>query len=115
MTASSGTSEPSSASRWTCPRSSWGYPLLLLPPPQKLPMAELSIAEKSARAVALGQYARFLLKRYQRLELIEIGETDPVSLRQIFVPMRVGSEDLREEEVGKGVSRVQDEKLPGED
>ncbi|HZF10677.1 MAG TPA: NACHT domain-containing protein [Thermoanaerobaculia bacterium] len=78
-------------------------------------MAELSIAEKSARAAALGQYARFLLKRYQRLELIEIGETDPVSLRQIFVPMRVGSEDLREEEVGKGVSRVQDEKLPGED
>jgi hypothetical protein len=77
-------------------------------------MADLSIAEQSARAVALGQYARFLLKRYQRLELIEIGETDPVSLRQIFVPMQVGLEDLRDEEVGEDAERVEDEKLPGE-
>jgi hypothetical protein len=84
------------------------------PPAGSETMADLSIAEQSARAVALGQYARFLLKRYQRLELIEIGETDPVSLRQIFVPMQVGLKDLRDEEVGEGAAKVEDEKLPGE-
>jgi len=78
-------------------------------------MPEISIAEQSARAVALGRYARFLLKRYQRLELIEIGEADPINLRQIFVSMRVGPEDLPEDAMGKRSQEVADEPLPGED
>jgi hypothetical protein len=75
-----------------------------------------SIAEQNARSAALGRYVRWLLRRYQKLDLVEIADVpDPIELRQIFVPMRVAREDLREEAMGEGLEDIREEELPGED
>lgn len=56
-----------------------------------------STAERNARMSALGQYFRWLLKYYTSAELAEMSdEPEPVSLRQIFVRMRVDKEELAE-------------------
>jgi len=78
-----------------------------------------SIAERNARMSALGQYFRWLLKYYTSAELAEMSdESDPVSLRQIFVPMRVGEEELVESAM-VGPTEVADKEteatLPGVD
>ena len=61
-----------------------------------------SIAETNARATARGRFQQWLHKRYQRLDLVEMAdEPDPISLRQIFVPMQVAKEDINDEDMGE--------------
>lgn len=78
-----------------------------------------SNVERSARMSALGQYFRWLLKYYGSAELAEMAdESDPVSLRQIFVPMRVSLEDLAESSMAGPEDVVEKETeadLPGMD
>src|SRR4051812_44388144 len=79
-------------------------------------MPELSIAERNARTEALGRYSRWLLRRYQKLDLVEIADLpDPIELRQVFVPMRMGIEDIRDEDMGRDVQDIRKEELPGEE
>jgi len=79
-------------------------------------MVEISIPESNARAEALGRFVRWLNRRYQKLDLVEIANiTDPIELRQIFVPMRVGKQDIPDEQMGRDVHNIREEKLPGED
>ena len=59
--------------------------------------AENTTAERNARLRALAAYFRWLLKYYTSGKLAEMSdEPEPVSLRQIFVPMRVSEVDLVE-------------------
>ena len=79
-------------------------------------MLEISISESNARAEALGRFVRWLYRRYQKLDLVEMANLpDPIELRQVFVPMRAGLEDLQEGEMGKNLGDIQKEELPGED
>jgi hypothetical protein len=76
----------------------------------------ISTAERNARSTALGDYVRWLHRRYQRLELVELTPdlADPISLRQIFVPMRLALEDIDDGAMGEGKD-VEQEKLSGSD
>ena len=54
-----------------------------------------SIAEKNARLKARGVYYRWLLQQYGSIPLIELADDpDPISLRQIYIPLRLGNEDI---------------------
>jgi len=73
-----------------------------------------SIAETNARATARGRFQQWLHKRYQRLDLVEIAdEPDPISLRQIFVPVQAAEQDIHDEYMGKP-NEVEQEELPGQ-
>jgi len=73
------------------------------------------IAEKNARAGARGVYIRWLAERFGTLDLMltQRGE-DRVSLRRIYVPLRVDTEDRADESLG-GPEQAQKEQLPGQD
>lgn len=59
-----------------------------------------SIAETNARAAARGVYYRWLLQQYGNISLVELGnDTDPISLRQIYIPMRLDTQDIEEEKL----------------
>lgn len=61
-----------------------------------------SIAEQNARMRARADYFRWLNKYYGSAELAEMSdEPEPVNLRQIFVPMRVGVKDLAETDMAQ--------------
>ena len=67
----------------------------------------------------LAEYEGWLQQRHGRLlGLLEADEDEveryPISLRHIFVPMRLDTEDLADEEVGKGEALDQ-EQPPGQD
>jgi hypothetical protein len=73
-----------------------------------------TIAETNARATARRQLKNWLYKRYQRLDLIEMAdEPDPISLRQIFVPMQAATEDINDDDMGKP-DKVESEQLSGQ-
>ncbi|GBC60265.1 hypothetical protein DENIS_1216 [Desulfonema ishimotonii] len=74
-----------------------------------------SIAEKNARASARGRYFEWLYRRFRPVRLLEMvdEEPGPVSLRQIFVPLQAGHEDMDEEKMS-GPEEVREETLPGE-
>lgn len=73
------------------------------------------IAEKNARAGARGVYIRWLAERFGTLDLMltQRGE-DRVSLRRIYVPVRVDTEDRADESLG-GPEKALEEQLPGQD
>ncbi len=73
------------------------------------------IAEKNARAGERGVYIRWLAERFGTLDLMltQRGE-DRVSLRRIYVPVRVDTEDRADESLG-GPEQAQKEQLPGQD
>lgn len=78
------------------------------------PDDEHSILETNARAKARGQLKRWLHKRYQRIDLTEIvDEPDPISLRQIFIPMRVSEVEIADENMGTP-DQVREEILLGQ-
>jgi len=65
-------------------------------------------AERNARLRALSAYFRWLLKYYTSAELAEMSdESDPVSLRQIFVSMRVGEGTGAETALADSVARME--------
>ncbi|GAB6142155.1 hypothetical protein JCM14076_28840 [Methylosoma difficile] len=78
-----------------------------------------SPAERNARMRARADYFRWLLKHYGSTEFVEMSdESDPVNLRQIFVPMRAGHENLSESEMAKPSEVAEQEteaNLPGVD
>jgi len=78
-------------------------------------MPEPTTAERNARVTALGSYNRWLAKRFKTLDLVEMAKemADPISLRQVFVPMRAATEDVRDETFAEKVKPA-DEELPGE-
>jgi len=73
------------------------------------------IAEKNARAGARGVYIRWLAERFGTLDLMltHRGE-DRVSLRRIYVPVRVDTQDRADESLG-GPEKAREEQLPGQD
>jgi len=73
------------------------------------------IAEKNARAGARGVYIRWLAERFGTLDLMltHRGE-DRVSLRRIYIPVRVDTQDRADESMG-GPEKALDEQLPGQD
>lgn len=73
------------------------------------------IAEQNARASARGVYLRWLAQRFGTLDLMltRQGE-DRVSLRRIYVPVRVDTKDRADESLG-GPEQAHKEQLPGED
>ncbi len=77
---------------------------------------ELPVAEQNARAAALGNYSRWLLRRFRKLDVVELASdmADPISLRQVFVPVRLALEDVRDEDLGKVAERPEEEQEPGE-
>ena len=82
------------------------------------------VPQRSAREhnhflLDLAEYEGWLQRHYGRLlGLLEADEDEveryPISLRHIFVPMRLDTEDLADEEVGKGEALDQ-EQAPGQD
>ena len=58
----------------------------------------ITIRESNERGAALGRYTRWVYRRYQRLDIVEMTEmvdaADPISLRQVYVPMRVAEKDV---------------------
>ncbi|MFM2320690.1 MAG: hypothetical protein RLZZ215_3311, partial [Pseudomonadota bacterium] len=53
-----------------------------------------SVAEKNARFQARGVYYRWLVQQYGSIPLMEMtDDPDPISLRQIYIPLRLGEED----------------------
>ena len=82
------------------------------------------VPQRSAREhnhflLDLAEYEGWLQRHYGRLlGLLEADEDEveryPISLRHIFVPMRLDTEDLADEEVGKGEALDQ-EQPPGQD
>lgn len=57
-----------------------------------------SIAEKNARVAARGEYFRWLAKRFGDLDLLlTMQGEDRVSLRKIYVPLRIDTEDRADE------------------
>ena len=56
-----------------------------------------SVAEKNARFKARGVYYRWLVQQYGSIPLMEMADDpDPISLRQIYIPLRLGEEDMDE-------------------
>jgi len=56
-----------------------------------------SIEEKNRQSIARGRYFKWLRQRFQNIDLVELAdEPAPINLRQIFVPMYVGNEDVNE-------------------
>lgn len=56
-----------------------------------------SVAEKNARFQARGVYYRWLVQQYGSIPLMEMADDpDPISLRQIYIPLRLGEEDRDE-------------------
>jgi len=78
-----------------------------------------SIAEQNARMRARADYFRWLLKYHGSVTLAEMSdEPEPVNLRQIFVPMRVGANEMDESQMTKSTEVAKQEteaKLPGRD
>ena len=82
------------------------------------------VPQRSAREhnhflLDLAEYEGWLQRHYGRLlGLLEADEDEveryPISLRHIFVPMRLDTEDLADEEVGRGEALDQ-EQAPGQD
>ena len=82
------------------------------------------VPQRSAREhnhflLDLAEYEGWLQRHYGRLlGLLEADEDEveryPISLRHIFVPMRLDTEDLADEEIGKGEALDQ-EQAPGQD
>ena len=67
----------------------------------------------------LAEYKGWLRRRHGRLlGLLEADEDEveryPISLRHIFVPMRLDTEDLADEEIGAGQA-LEEEQAPGQD
>ena len=67
----------------------------------------------------LAEYEGWLQRRHGRLlGLLEADEDEveryPISLRHIFVPMRLDTEDLADEEIGAGQA-LEEEQAPGQD
>ena len=53
------------------------------------------IAAANQRAKARGNYYRWLIQQYGNISLLELSdEPDPISLRQIFVPLRLDKTDI---------------------
>ena len=82
-------------------------------------IAQRSAYEHNHFLLELACYERWLRRRHGRLlGLLEADEDEveryPISLRHIFVPMRLDTEDLADEEVGKGEALDQ-EQPPGQD
>lgn len=77
--------------------------------------ADVSPDEANARSAALDQYCRWLVRRSKRLDLTELADLEPIELRQIFVPLRLGPEDLADEAVEMPSEGLDHEALPGED
>lgn len=58
---------------------------------------DMSPAGINARAAARGDLARWLMRRYGAIELVEIAdEPDPINLRQIFIPLRLSPQPISE-------------------
>ncbi|MGH9799413.1 MAG: NACHT domain-containing protein, partial [Blastocatellia bacterium] len=78
-----------------------------------------SRAEQNARMRARADYFRWLNKYYGSTELTEMSdEPEPVSLRQIFVPMRIGTKNLDEAGMAKPAevrNKESKDRLPGQD
>lgn len=56
------------------------------------------LTDSNALAAAQNGYFSWLTTRFRNIHLMEIGDdVDPVPLRKIFIPMRLGLEDLSEE------------------
>lgn len=54
-----------------------------------------SNAEKNARLKARGVYYRWLVRQYGSIPLMEMADDpDPISLRQIYIPLRLGDKDV---------------------
>jgi hypothetical protein len=74
-----------------------------------------TIAEKNARVSARGEYARWLARRFGDLDLLLTKEgEDRVHLRDIYVPLRLDSEDRGDESMGDA-SGLKAEKPPRRD
>jgi hypothetical protein len=73
------------------------------------------IAEKNARVTARGDYVRWLAKRFGGLDLLlTLQGEDRVSLRKVYVPLRLDTEDRTDESM-PGPAEAKDEPLPGRD
>jgi hypothetical protein len=74
-----------------------------------------NIAERNARASARGEYMRWLAKRFGDIDLLlTLQGEDRVSLRKIYVPLRLDTEDRSDESMG-GPADIAKEQLPGRD
>lgn len=74
-----------------------------------------SIAEKNARVSARGEYMRWLAKRFGDLDLLlTLQGEDRVSLRKVYVPLRLDTQDRSDESMG-GPDGVEKEIPPGRD
>lgn len=57
-------------------------------------------AEKNARFKERGNYHRWLIQQNGTIPLIELAdEPDPISLRQIYIPIRLGKKDIDDSEM----------------
>ena len=82
-------------------------------------IAQRSAYEHNHFLLELARCERWLRQRHGRLlGLLEADEDEveryPISLRHIFVPMRLDTKDLADEEIGKGEALDQ-EQPPGQD
>ena len=73
-----------------------------------------SVYERNRRATARSDFYRWLLVRYGAIELLELMDAeDKISLRQIFIPMRVDLEDCSDDAM-PGSEKAKDEEEPGQ-
>ncbi|EGV29558.1 putative signal transduction protein with Nacht domain [Thiorhodococcus drewsii AZ1] len=74
-----------------------------------------TIAERNARVSARGEYARWLARRFGDLDLLLTKEgEDRVHLRDIYVPVRLDTEDRGDESIGDAEG-LKEEQPPGRD
>ncbi len=77
------------------------------------------VKEKNMRGQAITWYFNWLLERFRRIPLMEIAdEPEPISLRKVYVDMRVDTDEM-DEKAMSGPSKVVEaeppDKLPGRD
>ena len=74
-----------------------------------------SIWEQNKRSGAVGSFMRWMVYRFNRVHLMEMADDpDPISLRNIYVDVRIGEHEV-DGETMVGPKEAPKEELPGHD